>query len=361
MHEDTPSSGTTSVDPKARTRRIQLIAERVADTHCFTDRTRDRFVRTVTRALVFEPQVAAAGTVMEPSRARNRQFWRAIHESRTGLAAALLVGLIIFSQPIDWPAALILTFLVGFYSLLFCAIKILQWRSASAAAYAALPPPGSIMLADPSALTVNGIVIPWDKVVLETISLRWLASGFTTWRSSECIDRIGLIANGTPLALDRGVMTDGQDLLDTICDKLDLSVRPAPLGDVIVKGLPLYPRQHPIAGWPPTGATMTTFDKREEGFEKKFAHDEELRFKANARRNKLLGLWAAEKLGLAAEAANAYAKDVVMADFEEGGDNDVFKKVRKDFDDKKVAQSDQQIRAAMNDLMEKAIAEIKSK
>ena len=65
---------------------------------------------------------------------------------------------------------------------------------------------------------------------------------------------------------------------------------------------------------------MTTFDKREEGFEKKFAHDEDLRFKANARRNKLLGLWAAEKLGLAGDAANAYAKEVVMADFEEGGD-----------------------------------------
>ncbi len=62
---------------------------------------------------------------------------------------------------------------------------------------------------------------------------------------------------------------------------------------------------------------MTTFDKREEGFEKKFAHDEELRFKANARRNKLLGLWAAEKLGVSGDAANVYAKEVVMADFEE--------------------------------------------
>ena len=62
---------------------------------------------------------------------------------------------------------------------------------------------------------------------------------------------------------------------------------------------------------------MTTFDKREEGFEKKFAHDEELRFKANARRNKLLGLWAAEKLGLTGDAADAYAKEVVMADFED--------------------------------------------
>jgi hypothetical protein len=105
---------------------------------------------------------------------------------------------------------------------------------------------------------------------------------------------------------------------------------------------------------------MTTFDKREEGFEKKFAHDEELRFKANARRNKLLGLWAADKLGVSGDAANAYAKDVVMADFEEAGEEDVFKKVRKDFDAKGIAQSDQDIRRAMVDLMEKAIAEIKA-
>jgi len=105
---------------------------------------------------------------------------------------------------------------------------------------------------------------------------------------------------------------------------------------------------------------MSTFDKREEGFEKKFAHDEELRFKANARRNKLLGLWAADKLGVSGDAANVYAKEVVMADFEESGEEDVFKKVRKDFDAKGITQSDQDIRRAMVDLMEKAIAEIKA-
>ena len=104
---------------------------------------------------------------------------------------------------------------------------------------------------------------------------------------------------------------------------------------------------------------MTTFDKREEGFEKKFAHDEELRFKANARRNKLLGLWAAEKLGLSGPAADAYAKEVVTADFEEAGDNDVFSKVRKDFDAKGVAQSDHQLRRTMDELMEQAVAQIK--
>jgi hypothetical protein len=105
---------------------------------------------------------------------------------------------------------------------------------------------------------------------------------------------------------------------------------------------------------------MTTFDKREEGFEKQFAHDEELRFKATSRRNKLLGLWAAEKLGLSGPDADAYAKEVVLADFEEAGADDVLRKVRKDFDAKGVAETDQQIRRMMDELMGTAIAQIKA-
>lgn len=104
---------------------------------------------------------------------------------------------------------------------------------------------------------------------------------------------------------------------------------------------------------------MTTFDKREEGFEKKFAHDEELRFKASARRNKMLGLWAAEKLGLTGAEADSYAKEVVAADFEEPGDQDVFRKIRKDLDAKQVAASDQDIRRAMDELMAQAIEQTK--
>ena len=105
---------------------------------------------------------------------------------------------------------------------------------------------------------------------------------------------------------------------------------------------------------------MTTFDKREEGFEKQFAHNEELRFKANARRNKLLGLWAAAKLGMAGAEADAYAKEVVIADLEEAGDDDVFRKLRRDFDAKGVSESDHQIRRTMDELMATAIAHIKS-
>jgi hypothetical protein len=105
---------------------------------------------------------------------------------------------------------------------------------------------------------------------------------------------------------------------------------------------------------------MTTFDKREEGFEKKFALDEEQRFKATARRNRLLGAWAAQELGLAGPDADAYAKEVVMADFEEAGDDDVFRKVRKDFDAKGIKKSDQDIRSTMIALMEQAVAQIKA-
>ncbi len=104
---------------------------------------------------------------------------------------------------------------------------------------------------------------------------------------------------------------------------------------------------------------MTTFDKREDGFEKKFAHDEELQFKAMARRNRLLGLWAAEKLGLSGTAADAYAKEVVVADFGEAGDQDVFKKIREDIDAKGLTVSDQEIRASMDSLLAQAIEQIK--
>jgi hypothetical protein len=105
---------------------------------------------------------------------------------------------------------------------------------------------------------------------------------------------------------------------------------------------------------------MSNFDERQKGFERKFAHDAELEFKATARRNKLLGLWAAEKMGLSGEEADAYAKSVVIADLEEAGEEDVFRKIRGDFDDKNVDQSDHQIRREMNDFMATAIEQVES-
>jgi hypothetical protein len=103
---------------------------------------------------------------------------------------------------------------------------------------------------------------------------------------------------------------------------------------------------------------MNTFDDRKKGFENKFAHDEELRFKATARRNKLLGLWAAEKLGLSGDAAADYAHEVVAADFEEAGDDDVVRKVVGDFKAKNVDQSEHQIRRTMDELMVTAVEQI---
>lgn len=105
---------------------------------------------------------------------------------------------------------------------------------------------------------------------------------------------------------------------------------------------------------------MTTFDNRKDAAEKKFAHDAELQFKATARRNKLLGLWVAEKLGKTGEAAEAYAKDVVKADFEEAGDEDVFRKVHADLTAASAGISDHVIRRTMEELMAKAIAEIQA-
>jgi hypothetical protein len=105
---------------------------------------------------------------------------------------------------------------------------------------------------------------------------------------------------------------------------------------------------------------MTTFDKRKDGYENKYAHDEEMQFKAMARRNKLLGLWAAEKLGLQGDAAAAYAKEVVAADFEEAGDDDVVRKVLADFATGKIDQSEHQVRRTMDELMETAINQVKA-
>jgi hypothetical protein len=105
---------------------------------------------------------------------------------------------------------------------------------------------------------------------------------------------------------------------------------------------------------------MNEFNKREEGFEKKFALDEELKFKAEARRNKLLGLWAADKLGITGDAANAYAKEVVAADFEEAGDRDVLHKVLKDLTTKGSAVTEANIRAKMDELLAQAVAQVKA-
>lgn len=104
---------------------------------------------------------------------------------------------------------------------------------------------------------------------------------------------------------------------------------------------------------------MASMEDREKGFEAKFAHDEELKFKAYARRNKLLGLWAADLLGKSGDEAEAYAKEVVASDFEEAGDEDVFRKVRADLDAGGVAQTDEQLRSRMIELLAEAVEQVR--
>jgi len=105
---------------------------------------------------------------------------------------------------------------------------------------------------------------------------------------------------------------------------------------------------------------MTTFDKREEEFERKFALDEAQKFKAEARRNRLLGLWVAEKLGLSGDGANDYAKTVVAAEFDQGGHAAVARKVMGDLAAKGVAVTDAQLRMKMDELMALAAAQVKA-
>jgi hypothetical protein len=105
---------------------------------------------------------------------------------------------------------------------------------------------------------------------------------------------------------------------------------------------------------------MVEFNEREKAFEAKFKLDEELRFKANARRNRLLGVWAAEQMGLGESDADAYAKEVVKADFEEPGDDDVLQKVLADLQGKEIDISERQLRKRMDELMNVAVEQVQS-
>lgn len=106
---------------------------------------------------------------------------------------------------------------------------------------------------------------------------------------------------------------------------------------------------------------MTTFDDREKTFEKKFALDSELKFKAEARRNKALAEWAGAKMGLSGEALEAYIKDVRKADLAEKGDDDVFRKVKADLAAKGLSVADTDIRAFMGEALAKAVMDLEKK
>lgn len=105
---------------------------------------------------------------------------------------------------------------------------------------------------------------------------------------------------------------------------------------------------------------MTTFDEREKGYEKKFALDQDLKFRAEARRNKLLAEWAAAKLGIMGSALEDYVRAVLKADLEEKGDEDVFRKIHNDFIGAGLKIPDAEIRSQMSEFLAKAVAEIES-
>lgn len=105
---------------------------------------------------------------------------------------------------------------------------------------------------------------------------------------------------------------------------------------------------------------MTTFDNREQAYESKFAHDQDLKFKAESRRNKMLAEWAGAKLGITGDALAEYIKAVRKADLAEKGDEDVFRKIKQDFADKSIAVTDADIRAAMGEFLAKAVTEIEA-
>ena len=105
---------------------------------------------------------------------------------------------------------------------------------------------------------------------------------------------------------------------------------------------------------------MSGFKKRKQDAENRFKHDQEIEFKAGVRRNKLLGLWAAEQLGISGDAAEDYAKEVIESDFDRPGDEDVLEKVLKDFTDKGVDMTSSKLRKEMDSLMNVAREQVKS-
>jgi hypothetical protein len=354
----------------ARAKRRNWLLARAADTLRLADKRRLYFLRAVKPRFVFQPQAAAAGTVLAPLQARRLlkrrmicEPWRILFVLGFILFGAVTIAR--FDDRFSWASAATLVLLGGGYVTIESVVRVPWWSTEIPAIYATLPPPGAVITADTAALTVNGIAVPWPEIALKEIRLRLhmpLWSG-GWWTTQEYIDRLTLRARAEILMLDRSVVTDGQVLLDTICDKLDMTAgaQGAAAGDVNPQDLTLYAGHEGGGGnaaGRPKGAVMTTFDKREEGFEKKFAHDEELKFKAMARRNKLLGLWAAGLLGKSGPDAEAYAKEVVLADFEEAGDNDVVRKVLKDLEGKGVSEQD--IRAKMAELLAQAVEQIQA-
>jgi hypothetical protein len=129
---------------------------------------------------------------------------------------------------------------------------------------------------------------------------------------------------------------------------------------MLTRHRPLERREDPEIATPDSEDLMTTFDEREKSFEKKFAQDQDLKFKAEARRNKMIAEWAAAKLGLSGSAVEDYVKAVRKADLAQKGDEDVIGKIAKDLADKGVQVAEADIRNQMSVFLAKAVGEIEA-
>ena len=221
-----PDSPPPNKGSNAREQRFDWLITCAADTLHLTGNPRRNFIDYSKRQIIFAPQAAASGVVLAPRQARRLERLRAVYDS--GLIFALLgtIPLVFFTHQIGWGSTLILLFLVCWFAVIVWIVTIMSWSTGIPAVYQAMPPPGCAITADTDALTIDSAVVPWSKVVLAAIWLRegtrlWFGA---SWNIPESIDRLTLRADGETLMLDRNVVTNGQVLLDTICDKLDMTV-----------------------------------------------------------------------------------------------------------------------------------------
>jgi hypothetical protein len=156
--------------------------------------------------------------VLAPRKARRLERLRAVYVPGL-LFAVWALPLVFFAHEIGWASTLILLFLVCWFAVIAWIVAIMSWSAGIPAVYQAMPPAGCAITADADALTINSAIMPWPKIVLAAI---WLRVG-ASWNVPESIERLTLRAGGETLMLDRNVVTNGQVLLDTICDKLDMT------------------------------------------------------------------------------------------------------------------------------------------
>jgi hypothetical protein len=202
----------------AREQRLDWLITCAADTLHLTGNPRRNFIDYSKRQIIFSPQAAASSIVLAPRKARRLERLRAVYLPGLFFAAWGIPPLVL-AHEIGWAQTLILLFLVCWFAMIAWIVTIMSWSAGIPSVYQAMPPPGCAITADADALTINNAIVPWPKIALTAI---WMRGG-ASWKIPESIERLTLRAGGETLMLDRNVVTNGQVLLDTICDKLDMT------------------------------------------------------------------------------------------------------------------------------------------